>query len=139
MGIAISALSAFQHVFTPLHQWLDWVLSTPRPTASRAGAGTAATVARTTAAYPAPSRAAQPGAVPRCNGVNRLAPRPIRRPLRVVRVLDAETGTGAGGSEAGCRAPTQAGARMVISGRMADVCAELDRLAAAEAAQTLRH
>ena len=36
-----------------------------------------------------------------------------RRPLRVLRVVD------------GCHAPASAG-RMVISGRMADVCAELD-------------
>jgi hypothetical protein len=44
-----------------------------------------------------------------------------RRPLRVVRVVEARQGAcGAG--------------RMVISGRMADVCAELDRLAALEAA-----
>jgi hypothetical protein len=38
----------------------------------------------------------------------------------VVRVLEAAGGLGAG--------------RMVISGRMADVCAELDRLAELEAA-----
>jgi hypothetical protein len=44
--------------------------------------------------------------------------RPIQRPLRVVRVMEAG----------------QVG-RMVISGRMADVCAELDRLAACEAAR----
>ena len=43
------------------------------------------------------------------------------RPLRVLRVTD------------GSRAAVGAG-RMVISGRMADVCAELDRLAALEAA-----
>ncbi|RZJ23232.1 MAG: hypothetical protein EOO54_10960 [Haliea sp.] len=43
------------------------------------------------------------------------------RPLRVLRVVDA------------AHAPANAG-RMVISGRMADVCAELDRLAALEAA-----
>ena len=45
------------------------------------------------------------------------------RPLRVVRTIDAkqsDRGTG----------------RVVISGRMADVCAELDRLAALEAAST---
>ena len=42
------------------------------------------------------------------------------RPLRVLRVVDSG------------HASTTAG-RMVISGRMADVCAELDRLAAAEA------
>ena len=44
-----------------------------------------------------------------------------QRPLRVVRVMEAGL------------APAQVG-RMVISGRMADVCAELDRLAACEAA-----
>jgi hypothetical protein len=45
----------------------------------------------------------------------------VRRPLRVVRVVEARQGAcGAG--------------RMVISGRMADVCAELDRLAELEAA-----
>lgn len=43
------------------------------------------------------------------------------RPLRVLRIVD----TGHAASTAG---------RMVISGRMADVCAELDRLAAMEAA-----
>jgi hypothetical protein len=43
-----------------------------------------------------------------------------RRPVRVVRVVD------------GSCAPTRAG-RMLMSGRMADVCAELDRLAALEA------
>jgi len=43
------------------------------------------------------------------------------RPLRVVRVVDAGQNSGSVG-------------RMVISGRMADVCAELDRLAAREAA-----
>ena len=43
------------------------------------------------------------------------------RPLRVVRFLEAG------------QTPAHVG-RMVISGRMADVCAELDRLAAREAA-----
>jgi hypothetical protein len=41
------------------------------------------------------------------------------RPLRVVRVVDSKASGRAG--------------RVVISGRMADVCAELDRLAALEA------
>jgi hypothetical protein len=43
----------------------------------------------------------------------------VRRPLRVVRVVDGLQGTRGTG-------------RMVISGRMADVCAELDRLVACE-------
>jgi hypothetical protein len=42
------------------------------------------------------------------------------RPLRIVRILEAG------------QAPSQVG-RMVISGRMSEVCAELDRLAACEA------
>ena len=48
---------------------------------------------------------------------------PVRRapPLRVVRVIDASSATAGAG-------------RMFMSGRMADVCAELDRLAALEAA-----
>ena len=48
---------------------------------------------------------------------------PVLRVMRVMRVLEAG------------QAPSSVG-RMVISGRMADVCAELDRLAAREA--TLR-
>jgi len=44
-----------------------------------------------------------------------------RRPLRIVRVMEAG------------QAHTQVG-RMVISGRLADVCAELDRLVACETA-----
>jgi hypothetical protein len=43
------------------------------------------------------------------------------KPLRIVRILDAD------------HAPANVG-RMLISGRMADVCAELDRLATREAA-----
>jgi hypothetical protein len=51
------------------------------------------------------------------------APAPVQavplKPLRVVRVLEPS-------------APRAIAGRMVISGRMADVCAELDRLAALE-------
>lgn len=50
-------------------------------------------------------------------------PAPVQRsakPLRVVRVLEPST-------------PRSVAGRMVISGRLADVCAELDRLAAQEA------
>lgn len=52
-----------------------------------------------------------------------VAHRVASRPLRVVRVMeDGQTRSQVG--------------RMVISGRMADVCAELDRLAACEAARS---
>lgn len=48
------------------------------------------------------------------------APAARSRPLRVWRVVDASAHAGAAG-------------RLVMSGRLADVCAELDRLAALEA------
>ena len=48
------------------------------------------------------------------------APRVQAKPLRIVRVFEPST-------------PRAGAGRMVISGRMADVCAELDRLAAQEA------
>ncbi|OYT90582.1 MAG: hypothetical protein CFE43_17375 [Burkholderiales bacterium PBB3] len=47
----------------------------------------------------------------------------VRRPLRVVRVVESGQ-------------PRAHVGRMMISGRMADVCAELDRLAAREAAES---
>jgi hypothetical protein len=56
----------------------------------------------------------------RLHGPNNSTPARLR-PLRVVRVMEAG------------QAPATVG-RMLISGRMADVCAELDRLAAREAA-----
>lgn len=55
-------------------------------------------------------------------GLQPVPMEPVRhRPLRIVRVVEAG------------QTPAQVG-RMMISGRMADVCAELDRLAAREAA-----
>ena len=51
--------------------------------------------------------------------LHQAAARPAR-PLRVVRVVEPATARAVAG-------------RMVISGRLADVCAELDRLAALEA------
>lgn len=61
------------------------------------------------------SIATQPGVK-----LQNLASIAAHRPLRIVRILEAG------------QAPTHVG-RMMISGRMADVCAELDRLAAREA------
>ena len=57
-------------------------------------------------------------ATPMRGDTNKFA---LRRPVRVVRVLEAGQ-------------PRSSVGRMVISGRMADVCAELDRLAEREAA-----
>lgn len=79
------------------------------------------TVSQTPLASGAVSRSAGPSAV-------RAATPAIqpylqaRRPLRVVRVVESGQ-------------PRTHVGRMVISGRMADVCAELDRLAAREAAE----
>jgi hypothetical protein len=68
--------------------------------------------------------AARPGTAvqraPRPAAVTSVSARPCR-PLRVVRIVEP------------ARAAMDAG-RIRISGRMADVCAELDRLAALEAA-----
>jgi len=60
--------------------------------------------------------AAAPARTPPARQVHPEAP----KPLRVVRVLEPS-------------APRSTAGRMVISGRLADVCAELDRLAALEA------
>ena len=71
----------------------------------------------------APTRRAPAGMPCAVRSVRRPSqpPRPVRPIVRVVRVVE------------GTQAPTAAG-RMVITGRMADVCAELDRLAALETA-----
>ena len=107
MGIA---LITFDSLFAPLQGLARWLV--PQP--GTRGARPAMPLRPAAQGLPA-SRAHPPRAA--------LHPsaRPVRRPLRVVRVVEA------------CPAPTGAG-RMVISGRMADVCAELDRLAALEAA-----
>ncbi|MCX7246813.1 MAG: hypothetical protein NTX31_03920 [Burkholderiales bacterium] len=68
-------------------------------------------------------RGLRPSPAPRPAARHRVAPAQLKlapsvhKPLRVVRILEAG------------QAPTHVG-RMTISGRMADVCAELDRLAA---------
>jgi hypothetical protein len=70
------------------------------------------------AAWLAPRPAPTPcGAVRKPLPARALAP---AKPLRVLRVVEPS-------------APRAVAGRMVISGRLADVCAELDRLAAQEA------
>jgi hypothetical protein len=65
-----------------------------------------------------PGAAADAGLTPAC------ATAPVR-PLRIVRTSDAQRRSGVTG-------------RLVLSGRLADVCDELDRLAALEAAELSR-
>lgn len=125
MGIALSALSAFQQALNPFHQWLDSMLGAPGHTASATRTAHVKRAARATCTNPVPcASTARVG--PPVHAVARSTPRQ-RQPLRVVRVVDSS-----GFAD-------RAGGRVVISGRLADVCAELDRLAAAEAAVSLRH
>lgn len=81
-------------------------------------------VARRAAMYAIPGGADRP-AKPAIQIAAPIATAPAPRPLRVLKVAD--------GSARHCAG------RMVITGRMADVCAELDRLAAREAVATRPH
>lgn len=106
MGITILSL---QGLLAPLQNLVNWLTRTRSAHAAslalRPAAGTRGT-SRSSSSW-----TTLPGS---CH-------KKPRRPLRVVRV-----------AEAGPSAATAG--RMVISGRMADVCAELDRLAAMETA-----
>ncbi len=99
---------------TPLSALWHWLMATPgqTPFTPQGVAATPAPAATCTAVTSSPvgwqSAMATPTRRTRAH-----------RPLRMVRVLEA----GQNSSQVG---------RMVISGRMADVCAELDRLAAFE-------
>ncbi|MDP9898978.1 hypothetical protein [Variovorax ginsengisoli] len=73
-------------------------------------------------ACPPPESA--PGSPLRTDATGSTSGSTLARPLRVVRVEAHQAGHRSG--------------RVVISGRIADVCAELDRLAALEAAQAAR-
>lgn len=110
-------LFAASFLFTPLQQFARWMA---RPSAGARG--------RSQAVAPA-AHAAHAAHAARAPEIVRARPA-VRRPppvhaarttrLRVVRVFEGQAAAGAG--------------RMVISGRMADVCAELERLAALETA-----
>jgi hypothetical protein len=107
------AMSATPGLWSPLQGLLRWLSRSMSGHHANPGAGSTPTPA----GAPLP-RTLRSGYV--CAPASRLAQ--ARRPLRVVRVMEA----GQPQSQVG---------RMVISGRMADVCAELDRLAACEAAR----
>lgn len=125
MGIASLTLSAFSH---PLHALTRWL----QPVAMHGGHYMAAAARPRTCKAPLPAAPAA-ARMPRDEAAlaatgNRLPNPPLAadtlcshtQARRVVRVLRTATqGTDAG--------------RLVISGRMADVCAELDRMAAREA------
>jgi hypothetical protein len=120
MGIALVTLSS---LLTPLQGFVARMMSANRRPAMHAPRPRLQPVT--------PIRAAMPRAVAGPEVPDRVATAASRRnsgvhlhrslPLRVVRTLDSGIPPGSTG-------------RMMISGRMADVCAELDRLAATEAA-----
>ncbi len=108
MNIALIAQSG---VFGPLYSLARrWV-------AHRASARRIASIPKQGEHHIAPKSVASCAASTRATALNGTA----SMPLRVVRVVEAGQARASSG-------------RMVISGRMADVCAELDRLAAREAA-----
>lgn len=105
MGITMFGI---QGLLAPLQTLVGWFSGAPRTAPTRVRSQHAHAAAGT--------RACATRSLPAGNCRERSA-----RPLRVVRVMDASAALSGAG-------------RMVISGRMADVCAELDRLAALEAA-----
>lgn len=122
MGIALFAASALARPLTALHRWWGREnVPCPQHSSARAEAS-AATTTRPQNLGPLPLR---PGPVPR-TCASPVAARPARTPEPA--------------SRPPCTLPAASGAirvlrghgRMVIAGRMADVCAELDRLAACE-------
>jgi hypothetical protein len=113
MGIALLAIADF---WMPLQSLASRLLPARRP--RHRDSGSASAGLRYVAVRPACTARAHGAAAPKA------APAPVR-PLRVIRVVDGPQGE------------KRSTNRMVISGRMADVCAELDRLAALEAMEAV--
>ena len=107
MGITLSTMGG---LLAPLHSLMGWFAPAPRPAALPALHSVARPAIRPAVARACSPRSATPA----------MRHEKPRRPLRIVRVMESAQAAGAG--------------RMFMSGRMADVCAELDRLAALEAA-----
>lgn len=85
----------------------------------RTGWALAGTVASLTTAASHLGKACKADQASRTEGIHAWAGLTDRKPLRVVQITDVHARPGAVG-------------RLLMSGRMADVCAELDRLAALE-------
>lgn len=131
------ALPILVHLFAPLQGAVEW-LAGGGPAASADDAPAAGADGRLAAGLVSAPAAAAAAARVRSRVHARITPvgkaarawagptRAPERPLRVVRVVEA-------------RHPCSSAGRMVISGRMADVCAELDRLAAVEAQERAAH
>jgi hypothetical protein len=113
MGIALLAIV---DLWMPLQSLASRLLPARRP--RHRDNGSASAGLRYVAVRPACTARAHGTAAPKAAS----AP---ARPLRVIRVVDGPQGE------------KRSTNRMVISGRMADVCAELDRLAALEAMEAV--
>ena len=112
MGIALLAIVDF---WMPLQTLANRLMPARRPR-RRDNGGDSAAGLRYVAVRPACTARSAGAAVPTATA--------SARPLRVVRVVDG-------------KGQQRNASRVVISGRMADVCAELDRLAALEAAEAV--
>lgn len=115
MGIALLAIA---DIWMPLQSLANRLMPARRP--SRRGDHLDTAESSAGLRYVA----VRPACTARSSGTTPSGSAAQARPLRVVRVVDGK------GQQRGNN-------RMVISGRMADVCAELDRLAALEAAETM--
>ncbi|MES2611947.1 MAG: hypothetical protein V4679_16975 [Pseudomonadota bacterium] len=130
MGIASLTFSAFSHPLHALTRWLQPAMHGGHDTAAARPRTCKATLAATPGpAWPAAARTPRDEAALAATGSRLANPAPGTDALcshaqarRVVRVLRTATS----GADTG---------RIVISGRMADVCAELDRMAEREALQ----
>ena len=99
-------------VSATLYRFADWLQGRQAPASQTIQTRTQACQIRVMPLRPSPTALAPLVAADRAPA--------NQRPLRVLRVVDNQN--------------RSAGGRMVISGRMADVCAELDRMAGKEAA-----
>lgn len=101
-------------VLAPLHDLMSWLVPTPLASVDKPASSNTSTIGfkfhRPVNSVYRPATDAKP-----------TLRASAHKPLRIVRILEAD------------HAPANVG-RMVISGRMSDVCAELDRLAARESA-----
>lgn len=127
MGIALLAASTLAHPLTALHRWWSRqrapMLQRGTPHAAPLGLTSTKRITRATGGQPLPGSVPHPCTAPGGIHLARAsdtACRPATRPLR------------AATPSSGAIRVLRSHGRMVIAGRMADVCAELERLAACE-------
>jgi hypothetical protein len=113
MSIALFAIS---DLMSPVQAWARWLLPQPSPSGTQQ-----APMHQATHRSKAPNSIAYKPMAARARGISH-AQTHRARPLRIERIVESGQ-------------PTSQVGRMVMSGRMADVCAELDRLVAREAAR----